>query len=75
MEWNGRCRHNIASLLGADGSQKLSCTDCLNIASMTCTVLEILSMIALETNVMPSVQFRLTHSSGAIAYRLRGLIY
>lgn len=48
----------------ADGSQKLSCTDCLNIASMTRTAYldEILFVIALETNATPSVQFHFTHT-------------
>jgi hypothetical protein len=61
----------------ADGSQKLSCADCLNIASVTRTAYldEILSVIALEMNATPSVQFHLTHSSGAITFRLRGPIY
>src|SRR6267143_5907636 len=36
---------------------------------------EIPSVIALETKATPTVQFHLTHNSGAIAYRLRGLIY
>jgi hypothetical protein len=68
---------DVATLLGAVGSPKLSCTVCLNVASMTRTAYldEIPSVIALETKATPGVQFRLTHNSGAIAYRLRGLIY
>ena len=68
---------DVASLLGADGSQKLACAVCSNLNSVTRTAYldEIPSMIALEANARPSAQFRLRHNSGAIAYRLRGLIY
>ncbi len=68
---------DVATLLGAVGSPKLSCTVCLKVASMTRTAYlhEIPSVIALETKATPTVQFHLTHNSGAIAYRLRGLIY
>lgn len=68
---------DVASLLGAVDSQKLSCTVCLNIASMSRTAYldEIPCVIALETKATPNVQFHLPHSSGAIPYRLRGLIY
>jgi len=68
---------DVASLLGAHGSQKVACTVCSNLNSVTRTAYldEIPTVIALEANAKPSVQFRLTHNSGAIAYRLRGLIY
>ena len=50
---------DVASLLGADGSQKLACAICLNLNSVTCTAYldEILSMIALEANASPALNF------------------
>ena len=73
---NGMEGIDVASLLGA-GCQKLTCTECSSIASVTRKVYldEIPSVIALETQARPSVQFRLSHSSGTITYRLKGLIY
>ena len=68
---------DVASLLGADGSQMIACTICSNMNSVTraAYLVDIPSVITLEANARPNVQFCLTHISGAIMYRLRGLIY
>jgi Helitron helicase-like domain at N-terminus/PIF1-like helicase len=74
---NGTEGIDVGSLLGAADYQKLTCTECMSIASVSRTAYldEIPSVIALETQARPSVQFRLSHSLGAINYRLKGLIY
>lgn len=77
LESDGTDSNDVASMMGRKNAQKMSCSTCMSTCLTTRMVVldEIPPLLALETDGKPSIQFCLTHDSGDITYRLRGLIY
>jgi hypothetical protein len=81
FNYRGTKRMDMQSLIGAEGSQNVDrkwCGNCSQVVSITrkCFLDLIPFMIVLEPGeAIPNVQLRLSHNSGAIVYKLRGLIY